>query len=272
MNSNLLGMLGLARRGGMLAVGDESVQEATEQKNARLLLLASDAADNTERRIRRFAEEGACLWVRAPFTKTELGNEVGRASCAVLAITDIGLAAAIAHRLAEQDQTRYGEIAEKLDIKAKRAAERKAERHNREKEEARTRRAPASEKDKKKENAASQSPKRGASQNHFRPDDRRDFRDGKPGERRPYGDSKPGERRSYGNGKPGERRPYGNGKPGERRPYGDSKPGEHRSYGNGKPGERTDSRSFSFHGSRPFSGSKPVKKGKGSFRKKPDGK
>jgi ribosomal protein L7Ae-like RNA K-turn-binding protein len=127
MNSNLLSLLGLCRRGGMLEVGEEPVEAAARAKAAKVLLLASDAADNTARRVMHFAEAGSCLWLRVPFTKAQLGSITGRASCALMAVTDIGLASNIAGRLAQDDPAQYGVAAEKLALKAKRAAERKAE-------------------------------------------------------------------------------------------------------------------------------------------------
>jgi ribosomal protein L7Ae-like RNA K-turn-binding protein len=127
MDKQLLPLLGLCKRAGMMEVGEEPVEAAARAKHARVLLLASDAADNTRRRVEHFAAAGACLWLRVPFTKEELGRAVGRTSCAVLAVTDIGFAANIVRRLAQTDPARYGEAAERLDIKAKRAAERKAE-------------------------------------------------------------------------------------------------------------------------------------------------
>ncbi len=126
-DSNLLSLLGLCKRAGMLEIGEEPVEAAARAKDARVLFLASDAADNTVRRVRHFADAGACLWLRLPFTKEELGRALGRTSCAVTAVTDIGFAANIVHRLAQADPAQYTEAAEKLDIKAKRAAERKAE-------------------------------------------------------------------------------------------------------------------------------------------------
>lgn len=129
MNNNLLGMLGLAKRGGMMTAGERGVADEVRVKNARLLLLAADAADNTARRIWHFAKAGTCLWIRVPFTKAELGRATGCGSCAILAITDIRFAAAVAHRLAEMDAAHYGSTAQKLDVKAKRAAERKTEQY-----------------------------------------------------------------------------------------------------------------------------------------------
>ena len=124
---NILSLLGLALRGGRLVMGEEPVEGVARARDARVLLLASDAADNTRRRIEHFADEGQCMWLRVPFTKEELGRALGRTSVAVAAITDIGLAAAVARRLAELDPARYGESAARLDVKAQRAAERRAE-------------------------------------------------------------------------------------------------------------------------------------------------
>ena len=124
---NILSLLGLALRGGRLVMGEEPVEGVARARDARVLLLTSDAADNTRRRIEHFADEGQCMWLRVPFTKEELGRALGRTSVAVAAITDIGLAAAVARRLAELDPARYGESAARLDVKAQRAAERRAE-------------------------------------------------------------------------------------------------------------------------------------------------
>ena len=124
---NILSLLGLALRGGRLVMGEEPVEGVARARDARVLLLASDAADTPRRRIEHFADEGQCMWLRVPFTKEELGRALGRTSVAVAAITDIGLAAAVARRLAELDPARYGESAARLDVKAQRAAERRAE-------------------------------------------------------------------------------------------------------------------------------------------------
>ena len=96
--NNVLSLLGLALRGGRLAVGEEPAALAAKSGQARLLLAASDAAGNTLRRAEHLAEEGHCLWLVLPFTKAELGGALGRASAAIAALTDLGLAAAVAER------------------------------------------------------------------------------------------------------------------------------------------------------------------------------
>ena len=130
---NILSLLGLALRGGRLVMGEEPVEAVARGRDARVLLLASDAAAGTRRRVEHFAVAGQCLWLRVPFTKAELGRQFGRASVAVAAVTDVGLASAVVSKLAALDPQTYGDAAERLELKAKRAAERRAEQQAHEK-------------------------------------------------------------------------------------------------------------------------------------------
>jgi len=125
---NTLRMIGLALRAGRLEAGEEPVGQACRAKACRLILAASDAAEGSLRRVRRFAEEGACLWLALPYTKEELGGALGRGACAMAAVTDLGLAQGIVRKLAGQDPARYGETAERLRVKAQRAAQRRTAR------------------------------------------------------------------------------------------------------------------------------------------------
>ena len=127
MMDPILSMIGICRKAGRIEAGEEPVDAAVRARDARLLLLAADAADNTARRCAHFAEVGQCLWLRIPESKYELGRALGRGSCAVLAITDTGLALAVAQRLAEHDPVKYDEAVAKLQVKAQRARERQEE-------------------------------------------------------------------------------------------------------------------------------------------------
>ena len=127
MSNNLLSLLGLALRGGNLSVGEEPVEAEARAKKARVILLASDAASNTRRRAEHFAVAGNTLWLAIPCTKAELGHAVGKNAVAMVAVTDIGLANAVVQRLAQESPEQYGEAAERMEVKAKRAAERKKE-------------------------------------------------------------------------------------------------------------------------------------------------
>lgn len=130
MNS-ALSMAGMALRAGRLEVGEDPAGDACREKRCRLLLVARDAAENTRRRADRFAQEGQCLTLALPFTREELGAALGRGSCAMAAVTDLGLAQAIAGKLADQDPAQYGETAGRLRLKAERAAQRKSVRKQR---------------------------------------------------------------------------------------------------------------------------------------------
>ena len=139
MNDNGLSLLGLALRGGRLAVGDDAVSDAAFRKDARLILTASDASEHVRRSAEHLARQGDCLAGTLPCTKAELGGALGRGSAAVCALTDIGLAASLAKRLAAEDPERWTEAAERLSLKAKRAKERRSTRADRLRDPARKR-------------------------------------------------------------------------------------------------------------------------------------
>ncbi len=132
MNS-ALHLLGIARKAGRVEIGEEPVAAAVRAGHGRLVLVASDAAGNSVRRAARFAESSGAPWVQTPFSKAELGQAVGRASCAMLAITDFGLASAVAGRLAALDQEKYGAVAAALEKRAAKALQRQKERQAHEK-------------------------------------------------------------------------------------------------------------------------------------------
>ncbi|MEA4954901.1 MAG: 50S ribosomal protein L7 [Pseudoflavonifractor sp.] len=137
-NNALLGLIGLARKAGKTEVGEEPVSIAARTHKARLILLASDTAENTQRRGKSLGEIGNCPCLRIPCTKSELGFSLGRSSCAVLAITDTSLAAAAAKKLAELDPECCGEAAQRLDRKAEKAFRRQKESRAKEKTERNT--------------------------------------------------------------------------------------------------------------------------------------
>ena len=102
MTANALGLLGLARKAGKLELGEEPVGAACRGRQARLVLLAADAAENTAAKAQRLAKAANARCVRIPSNKEELGNALGRSSCAVLALTDEGFAKALCRKLEEE--------------------------------------------------------------------------------------------------------------------------------------------------------------------------
>ena len=123
----ILSLIGLAKKAGRVEIGEEPVGSAARAKHARVILVAGDAAASSVRRAYSFAQAGSCLCLTIDATKDELGGALGRTSCAMAAITDIGFAEAVVKKLAAKDEARYGNAAQQLSVKAKRAAERKRE-------------------------------------------------------------------------------------------------------------------------------------------------
>ena len=160
-----------------------------------------------------------------PVSKEELGGALGRGSAAIAALTDLGLAAAVAERLARLNPERYGEAAARMDLKRRRAAERKAApRRDPPKKD-----PPPKERDRRppgfrREGDRPRAPEGGP----------RDRRSGKP---RPWGGERAGTCRHYG------------GRPGEGRPRKGDHPGGQRSAGGRPRGEGPD---------RPFGGPRPA--------------
>ena len=129
----ILHLLGLAKKAGRLEVGEEPVGAACRARQARLVLLAADAAPNTYRRAAHFGEAGNVLWLQLPFTKEELGFSLGRSSCAMLALTDAGFAAAVSEKLRARDPEKYEAAAEQLRQKADKVLRRQKEQRQHEK-------------------------------------------------------------------------------------------------------------------------------------------
>ena len=102
-NDPILHMLGLARKAGRLEIGEEPVGAACRARQAKLVLLACDAAPNTRRRCAHFGQAGDVLWLELPFSKEELGSCFSRSSCAMLALTDAGFAASVCSKLEARD-------------------------------------------------------------------------------------------------------------------------------------------------------------------------
>lgn len=132
-NDPILHLLGLAKKAGRLEIGEEPVGSACRARQARLVLLAADAAPNTYRRAAHFGEAGNVLWLELPFTKEELGFQLGRSSCAMLALTDAGFAAAVSEKLRARDPEKYEAAASQLKQKADKVLRRQKEQRQHEK-------------------------------------------------------------------------------------------------------------------------------------------
>ena len=131
-HNRALGLLSISRKGGNLTVGEEQVGAVARAGRARLLLVASDASDHTVRRARSFVAGTAQPMLPLPFSKDELGQALGVASCAIAAITDVRLAQAFVKALGEPEK--YTQLLKDLDVRVQRVEkcreEEKAHRNN----------------------------------------------------------------------------------------------------------------------------------------------
>ena len=218
----VLRMLGLARRAGKLAYGDELVREACFDDKTRCVFVAGDAGANAAKKAAFYADKANVPCVTLPHGKLELGSAIGKAGCAMCAVADIGMAAAAVNKLAEQDPA-YAEVAQQLSEKNVKIQSRRGVKKHKDKAE-KTEEAPV-----KTEKSAEEKPKRtyrkpSGEKRPYRKDDenKRPYRKA-DGEKRPF--RKDSESRPYR--KNGEYRPYRK-NDGEKRPF--RKDGESRSY------------------------------------------
>lgn len=111
---SLLGLIGLARRAGKLAVGEALTAELVAEGRARAIFLAQDIGEATKRKVMR--HDARVPVFELPCDKQTLGQAVGVAGCAVCAMQDIGMAQAAAKKLAdtsEQNQAAAQRVVQK---------------------------------------------------------------------------------------------------------------------------------------------------------------
>lgn len=120
-----LGLLGLARKGSRLELGEEAAAGACRSGKARLLLLASDAGDSVRHRAAYFVRSGKPPLLELPYTKEDLGGAVGRPVCPIAAMTDVSMALAFVKALPNPEA--YGELTDTLSAAAARVQQRRKE-------------------------------------------------------------------------------------------------------------------------------------------------
>ena len=95
-----LSFLGLCRRAGKLLIGEDGVSGAARSGQAVLLMVASDTADNTRKKAGNLSHWYGIPMIALPWDKDTLGELLDKRVCAILALTDKGLAAALQKKLA----------------------------------------------------------------------------------------------------------------------------------------------------------------------------
>ena len=120
-----LNYMSLARKAGLIELGEEPVGGATRALKARLVVVASDSGDHTWRRAKSFVAGTDQVCVRVPYTKDEMGQATGRTSLAIAAFTDPSMALAFVKALPQQE--RYSEELKALENRAQKVRQRQNE-------------------------------------------------------------------------------------------------------------------------------------------------
>ena len=99
-DKQVFSLLGLCARQGAVKSGEFSADQAIKEGKARLVIVATDASDNTKK-----AFKNACEYYKVPIrifaAKTELGHCIGREFRASAAVTNEGLAKKILETIDE---------------------------------------------------------------------------------------------------------------------------------------------------------------------------
>lgn len=127
-----LNYMSLARKAGLIELGEEPVGGATRALKARLVVVAADSGDHTWRRAKSFAAGTDQQCIRLAVTKEEMGFVVGRQSLAIAAVTDVQLALAMVNSLGQSEKYKQAiaVLTEKAERLRKRQAEAKAHQRN----------------------------------------------------------------------------------------------------------------------------------------------
>ena len=95
-------MVGMAEKAGHVVSGEFSTEKAIKSRKACLVIIASDASENTRKHF-----SDMCAYRNIPIciygNKEDLGHAVGKGMRANLAVTERGLADSIRKRIEEAD-------------------------------------------------------------------------------------------------------------------------------------------------------------------------
>lgn len=87
----LLSLLGIARRAGKLALGNDPVLEAIRKQDAKLILAAVDLSTRTQKGIAAAAQTGNIPLLQTTISMDEFGFAIGK-RVGILSVNDAGFA------------------------------------------------------------------------------------------------------------------------------------------------------------------------------------
>ena len=98
---HILAQLGLAMKAGKLVSGEFQVEKAVKEMKAYLVVIAGDASENTRKHFTDMCQFRQ-IPVRIFGKKEEIGNAVGKAYRASIAVTEKGFAESILEKVDAQ--------------------------------------------------------------------------------------------------------------------------------------------------------------------------
>lgn len=91
MNNKFLQFLGLTKRTGKLIEGYNKCEDAIKKEKIDLIIFSNDISIKTKEKFVYYCEKLNIPYIQC-FTKTELGEAIGRAEVNILSVTDINMA------------------------------------------------------------------------------------------------------------------------------------------------------------------------------------
>jgi len=131
MMEKVLSLLGLMKKAGAIACGEDNSVEAVRDGKAKALILASDASDNARKRAENLCSGRKLIKLDIECTKAELAWALGMSGCAMAAVCDLGFAVALVRELCRVKPGEYDEVYELLVQRYDKARRRKAEKQRR---------------------------------------------------------------------------------------------------------------------------------------------
>ena len=124
-----LNYISLARKAGLVELGEEPVGGAARAGKAVLVVVAGDASPHTWRRAKSFVAGTDQQCLRLPCSKDEMGIATGRTSLAIAAFTDAALALAFAQSLPQTAEQAAAIEALKLRVQRQKQRQKEAKAH-----------------------------------------------------------------------------------------------------------------------------------------------
>ncbi|SEF45720.1 Ribosomal protein L7Ae [Caloramator fervidus] len=100
-DSRLYSFIGLMQKAGKISSGDDAVEIDIKKRKAELVIIATDASENTKKKFINMCEYRKIEYVLFG-QKDNLGQAIGKSARSVIAVKDKNFAAGFKQKLSEQ--------------------------------------------------------------------------------------------------------------------------------------------------------------------------